>query len=76
MFSTKIRTTVIALVAAFSFGIASVAPTVSQARPKREQGRIEVDCHLTLPDGTVVWEPEGSVITVYTGLGDQSNLSV
>jgi hypothetical protein len=33
MFSTKIRTTIIALVAAFSFAGAATVPTVSQAAP-------------------------------------------
>jgi hypothetical protein len=34
MLSTKTRTTILALVASFSFAAATVAPAVSQARPK------------------------------------------
>ena len=35
MLSTKIRTTIITLVAAFSFGGAAIVPAVSQASPKQ-----------------------------------------
>jgi hypothetical protein len=64
MFSTRTRTVIIALAASASFAAASVAPTVSQARPKRGPGRIEVDCYLIQNDGTTVWYPEGKEIVV------------
>ena len=67
MLSTKIRTTIIALVASASFAATTVAPAVSQARPvKKGQAKA---CTQNLADGSVVEYSSGTVITVVTPNG-------
>jgi hypothetical protein len=66
MFSTRTRALIATLIAAGSFATATIAPAVSQARPVK-LGPAEIDCPVTLPNGTTVWLPEGSVVTTYGG---------
>ena len=63
---TKTRTLIVTLIATGSFAAATIVPAVSQARPVK-LGRAEIDCAVTLSNGTTVYLPEGSVVTTYGG---------
>jgi hypothetical protein len=59
MLSTKIRITVIALVAASSFAATSVVPAVSQARFKDQQGGFSLGGPIVRNVSVAQASPEG-----------------
>jgi hypothetical protein len=62
MLSTKTRNIVITAVASLSFASAAVAPAVSQAKPRNNQG-LELDCRMPDGHGGSFWYQEGTVMT-------------
>jgi len=70
MLSPKTRTTIIALIAAGSFGAATVAPAVSQAKPVKT-GPAKA-CLQNLADGSVVEYTSGTVITISSPNGEKT----
>jgi hypothetical protein len=63
MFSTRVRTTIITLIAACGLATATVAPAVSQARPVTKTPP-RAECTLTTASGGVWVYGDGTVVVI------------